>query len=415
MTIFYIQFDDLASGLVSLMSISKLPLSYCSNVHPGLTVEALIQTLISMTAPIQAQVKEPLAIGLWLPQPVAESLLRHPGLLTQLATQLNQQQLLCYTLNAFPFGNFHQARVKENVYLPDWTTPERLDYTQACARLLASLLPDGIEGSISTLPLGFKRLAQDSSFLSQTFPSFIQLATFLDELHDSTGKVIRIAVEPEPLCLLETTDEAIQWYQQLLSVAGKSGNSDIVQRHIGLCLDICHQAVEFESLADSIQKITQSGLRINKVHLSSALHIDAPCHHPEAIEDLKKFSEPRYLHQIVMQKSDGSVERMEDLDSESLELISQPDVLAARIHFHVPVHQTHLGHLGTTQSDLNVALNSIAQLEYAPHLEIETYTWSVITTADPLAIINGIASEFVHIHSQLKKLVPASDGKLPLL
>ena len=46
--------------------------------------------------------------------------------------------------------------MKEQVYLPDWTSPERLAYTNLLFDLLAKLLPAGVEGSVSTLPGSFK-------------------------------------------------------------------------------------------------------------------------------------------------------------------------------------------------------------------------------------------------------------------
>ena len=52
-----------------------------------------------------------------------------------------EQNLYVFTINGFPYGCFHGARVKENVYVPDWRTPERRDYTNLLADILADLLP----------------------------------------------------------------------------------------------------------------------------------------------------------------------------------------------------------------------------------------------------------------------------------
>ena len=57
---------------------------------------------------------------------------------------------------------FHSERVKENVYLPDWSDVRRLEYTQRCSQFLAGILNGNDEGSISTLPLAYKQAEQSS-------------------------------------------------------------------------------------------------------------------------------------------------------------------------------------------------------------------------------------------------------------
>lgn len=384
------------------MSFSRLPVSYCANVHPSLSVDGVFQTLFRYTLPIQKLVDRPIAVGLWMPQSVIEELPGRPDFAMKLSDELSSHKLLCYTFNAFPYGNFHSERVKENVYLPDWTDPARRVYTEACADILSQLVPDGIEGSISTMPLGFKRLSDRPGFLEATHENFLQLTRHLDELHDSTGKVIRIAVEPEPHCLLETTDETLAWYESLLSAAKKQDLEALVYRHIGLCFDTCHQAVEFEDMAEIIPRIEKAGIRINKVQMSSALELTNPATNAQGLKDLAAFNEPRYLHQTMIQSPGKDIERIEDLTSEALErLASASDATAARIHFHVPIHQSKMASLGTTQLQLREALEAIHKLDYPPHLEVETYTWSVMKPADENAIINGIAAEFAHVHKEL--------------
>lgn len=365
----------------------------------------MFDNLSCYTLPVQKLVDRPIAVGLWLPQAVIEEIGARPGSITELKSRLEEAQLLCYTLNAFPYGNFHGERVKEQVYLPDWTDRRRLDYTQRCATVLSGLLPDGFEGSISTLPLGFKRLSHDPKFMEQTHSLLLELLFHLDELHDSTGRVIRLAVEPEPLCVLETTDEAISWYTSLRVAAERTGQLELLERHIGLCLDICHQAVEFEDLSESISKLTTAGLRINKVHLSSALELINPAGNEAGLVELARFQEPRYLHQTMLMTPGRPLERIEDLTPETIaQLAAQTEVTSSRIHFHVPVHQATMGALGTTQSQLRDALEAVKALDYPPHLEIETYTWSVMKPADESAIINGISAEFAYIHQELQAI-----------
>ena len=134
------------------MTYSTLPLSYCTNVHPGRTVQEVTDGLTDCTAEVRKQLDAPVSAGLWLARSVATELVQSEAAIEKLAQTLWQHDLTCYTLNAFPYGDFHTDRVKEQVYLPDWASKDRLAYTQDCARILAQLLPVGGEGSISTVP-----------------------------------------------------------------------------------------------------------------------------------------------------------------------------------------------------------------------------------------------------------------------
>lgn len=379
------------------MTISSLPLSYCTNVHPGRTVAEVEDGLDRFTLPIKANYGSELAAGLWLAAPVIRELEQTPDALVRFSDGLRRRGLGCYTLNAFPYGDFHSARVKENVYLPDWTKPERFEYTLACARCLAALLPEGIEGSISTMPLGFKPFGHPADFADQTTNQLIDLAKRLGRLHDETGRLIRLAIEPEPFCVLETTDETIQFFERLRRRAADVGALDVVQTHLGVCYDVCHQAVEFEDVAASIRSLVAAGIRINKVHITCAIEVTEPARHPDALTALSRYVEPRYLHQTFARTASDKVVRYVDLDQS---LISNPlaefrDASMWRVHFHVPVDVEQLGPLGTTRRELKEALAVIPELDYAPHLEVETYTWEVLPGGGNPNIVEGFARELL--------------------
>src|SRR5215207_9152179 len=183
------------------MALSSLPLGYCTNVHPGQTVAAVLAGLDRYTVPVQARIGRPLAAGLWLARPVVDELLATPDGVARFADGLAARGLTCHTLNAFPYGDFHAARVKENVYLPDWSQPERRDYTIRCAALLAGLLPhDVADGSISTLPLGFKGFRHAPDFEARCIDNLLAVASALARLREERGKTIRLGIEPEPMC-----------------------------------------------------------------------------------------------------------------------------------------------------------------------------------------------------------------------
>lgn len=375
------------------MSFSTLPISYCTNVHPGQTVDEVIHGLQEYTIPARQKLGQKIAAGLWLPAAVIEEIEQDSAKLERLKEIISAGDLVCYTLNTFPYGNFHSERVKENVYIPDWTTPERLKYTASCAQVLAELLPPGTEGSLSTVPLGFKGFEHPPTFEDDCIAKLLNLAEQLDNLHDATGQVIRLAIEPEPLCVIETTPEAIAFFKKLYTVAEQRGLLDQAQRHLGLCYDVCHQAVEFEDVTQSIHDLREADIRINKIHITCAIHIDQP--DAAKLAELAHFIEQRYLHQTFAKSSSGEVVHATDLNEE---LCTQPsagfqDAEAWRVHFHVPVNQESIGMLGTTRPELVQALAAVRELDYAPHLEVETYTWGVLPNEEKPSLVNGLLAE----------------------
>ncbi len=371
------------------MSFSELPLSYCTNVHPGQSVAEIVDGISSYTAPARDLAQLPVAAGLWLAGSVTRELKQNPAALELLAQTLWQHDLTCYTLNTFPYGNFHSERVKEQVYLPDWTDSVRSQYTQNCATLLAQLLPEGAEGSLSTVPLGGRMNPQGADFRAVCFASLIRTAKNLDALYQSTGRLIRLAVEPEPFCELSGTQEwSLPVFHGLFALAETLGCEDLVRRYIGLCFDVCHQAVEFEDVAASIDAIDRAGIRINKVHITNAVELPDPADNVAGLDMLRGFVEPRYLHQTFARFADGRIESRVDLTAEDLEPGSGNELLQAeswRVHFHVPVYAETLGALRTTRADLVKALRRVAALDYSPHLEVETYTWPVMPAEDSAA------------------------------
>jgi sugar phosphate isomerase/epimerase len=386
-----------------------LPLSYCTNVHPGTTLDAVLTGLNTHTRTARNLVGRRIAAGLWLAAPVIDELIRQPQGIARLRDELIASDLVCYTLNAFPYGNFHDVRVKEQVYLPDWSEPRRRLYTLHCAQVLSQLLPVGTEGSISTVPLAFKPAARPDDFEERCIVQLLALAEDLDHLHDESGQVIRLAIEPEPCCLLETTPETLAFFARLFAQAEERGLEDIARRHLGVCYDVCHQSVEFEDVGESIRQIAEAGIRINKVHLTCAIHLDQPGATPSALKQLAEFVEPRYLHQTFARAATGDIVHCVDLNRE---LCEEPttefrQASAWRVHFHVPVHAEQLGELQTTRFELRQALQAVSELLYAPHLEVETYTWGVLPGNRPASLGEGIAEELKATQALIAEIAPA--------
>lgn len=392
------------------MSQSSLPLSYCTNLHPGLTVAQVERGLTDFTVPAGKEFGSPLAAGLWLAQPVIRELLSEPDRVRRFADHVAELGLCTYTLNAFPFGDFHSERVKENVYLPDWTQTSRLDYSWDCARVLSELirttLPEGADGSLSTVPLGFKALAGTPDFESNCINNLIELARRLARLEAESRQVIRLAIEPEPCCVLETTAETVAFFQRLRDRAASENLLEAVNRHIGVCYDVCHQSVEFEDVAQSIATLEREQIRINKVHITCALQLSHPSENLAAREALAHFVEPRYLHQTFARSSSGMVRSVLDLTAD-LARTPPPDFENAdrwRIHFHVPVDAERVGPLETTREDLKKALAAVTKMAYSPHLEVETYTWNVLPGANKPDLVTGLAKELAATRNLLTQI-----------
>jgi sugar phosphate isomerase/epimerase len=376
------------------MTLSSLPLGYCTNVHPAQTLAALLDGLDRYTVPVMRRVGRPLAAGLWLARPVVDEVLCTADGVARLAAALAERGLTTYTLNAFPYGDFHAPRVKHQVYFPDWTSRERLSYTEHCATVLAGLLPEGGDGSISTLPLGYKWPGQPQH-ISEAADQLTRCALTLARIAADTGRTIRLAIEPEPFCRIETTAEAVAFFDVLWGAASARGAEAAVREHIGVCYDVCHQAVEFEDPAASVAALARAGVRVNKVQVSCAIELDRPAENAAGLAALRRYVEPRYLHQVYARLPGGRTVGTADLSTDFLS-DPGPEFLAAdawRVHFHIPVDVDRIEPLGTTRAAIAPTLAAVAGLDYAPHVEVETYTWTVLPGDGPPDLVTGLARE----------------------
>jgi sugar phosphate isomerase/epimerase len=363
--------------------------------------------LDTFAVPVRERCAFPIGVGLWLPAAALVELQQTPEAGCRLGAALADRGLVCHTMNAFPHGDFHGQSVKDRVYRPTWAEQARLDYTLGCGELLAELLPADAVGSISTLPLGFKGHDHGAAFETAAQARLVELAVAWHRLRERTGRTIRLAIEPEPFCLVETTAEAIAFFERLWQAAAASGAEAIVREHVGLCYDVCHQAVEFEDASTAIARLTGAGIRIHKVQVSCAIELDHPAD-PGARAALARFVEPRYLHQTFARRPDGMILRLVDLTSEQCREPAADWLGAAawRVHFHVPVDAERLGDLGTTRGELRRGLAAIMRLPEVPHLEVETYTWPVLPGAEATGIVAGLARELI----ATRDLLAASGG-----
>ncbi len=368
------------------------PLSYCTNVHPAEDLDGVLAQLDRYAEPVRRLVgTDVLGLGLWLPAGLAATLADDDALRAKLRTELDVRGLEVYTLNAFPYGGFHDEVVKHSVYRPQWTDPRRLEYTLDCATVLADLLPDSASyGSISTLPLAWRTPWDDADDAAAT-AALTELTGVLEGMASRDGRPIRLAVEPEPGCVLDSVADAVRWLAPRVD-----------PRYIGLCLDTCHLAVSFADPAETVAEIHRAGLSVVKVQASAALQVDDPA--SEAAQAaLADFTEPRYLHQVRERTADGVVLGADDLPQALTEL---PARRAWRVHFHVPLHARPAAPLSATTDVLRAAVAALeSTVDELPHIEVETYTWSVLPetagNGGDTALIRGIAAELRWAAAQL--------------
>ena len=267
------------------------------------------------------------------------------------------------TINGFPYGTFHGKRIKEKVYLPDWRSRARVCYTKRIAGHLASWLPDDVLGSISTVPIGFRSCINGDD-LPIVRQNLLDVLEYMESLRQKTSKDLVLALEPEPGCHLETSKDVVRFIKALDL---PSHLSDL----LGICFDCCHQAVEFEKPDDSLKHLSDAGIRIGKVQISSALR----CKRPTA-ETLSLLCESTYLHQVVVRRSGGDLRRFSDVPEALLRMRDTDGEW--RIHFHVPVFEENFEQLQTTRFWIEDILPLLSD---SILLEIETYTWSVLPQA----------------------------------
>ena len=336
------------------------PVTYCTNIHPGESWAQAREALARHTLAVKAALcpDQPFPVGLRVSGRAAQEIDDAEAL--RFRDWLAGHGLTVATLNGFPYGRFHAVPVKAAVYRPDWRDPERLAYTRRLADLLALWLPRGGTGSISSVPLGFRR-DFDPGQEGLALGRIVAALEHLDGLAQKTGRLIRLSLEPEPGCLLETTPQVVAFFARL----------NLPRRlapYLAVCYDCCHQALQFEDPAESLALLAANEIPIGHVQVSSALHLESAC-----LDGLARFDEPVYLHQAVGRLRTGGLIRHDDLGPALR--ARDAGVGCWRVHFHLPVFLDALPECRTTQDFLRRALPL-----FAPDIpmEVETYTWSVL-------------------------------------
>lgn len=379
-------------------------LGYCTNVHAGHDYASTLANLeLHSVAVREALGVGELGVGLWLSAEAASEALESEAPLRE---RLRELGLKVFTLNGFPFGNFHGPVVKHRVYEPSWSHPGRAVYTLDLAAVLNMILDEGEEGSISTLPLGWPSSPCEGVDRSSAAQNLREIARRLAILELNTGRFIHLDLEPEPGCILQRATDVVRFWEEHL-LRGHTKDERAIRRHVRVCHDVCHAAVMFEDQVDEMRRYEAAGVSIGKVQVSSALRVAVQAgNRSEVLSQLAAFHEPRYLHQTAVRTLQQPLDFFEDLPPALDAVAASHHAAEARVHFHVPIHMNSLGLLGTTQDQILPCIAEAGRLGVR-HFEVETYAWTALPPhLQPPDLARGIADELRWLTAAQISLAP---------
>jgi hypothetical protein len=403
------------------MQIQGHHLSYCSNIHPGETWEDTFQSLKEYIPKVKSNLgkKGPFGIGLRLSNQASETLISAEKL-REFKDWLRVEDCYVFTMNGFPYGDFHHTVVKDHVHQPDWSTVARKEYTLRLFRILEALTPIGQEGSISTSPISYRHwfvanLERDK-VLQIACQHLAEITAELHHLEQKTQKTLHLDIEPEPDGILENTEEVLWFFRDWLIPQGgawlveKLGISSaaaeqLLKHHIRICYDVCHFAIVYEKAEDTFRKLQEEGINIGKIQISAALKVDVPSDLNERQNlqlKLNPLAESTYLHQVIGRDASGNLQSYPDLP-EAIAILEETAMEEMRIHFHVPVFLAHYGNLSSTQSEIIHVLEEIKKNPVCSHLEVETYTWDVLDKALRQELSSSITREMEWVINTFEK------------
>lgn len=414
---------------MQLQQHSGSHLTYCTNIHPGESWEEVKAQLEAHLPELKSRVSpdEPFGVGLRLSARAAEELLENDRL-EKFKRWLTEEDLYVFTMNGFPYGSFHRQRVKDLVYVPDWRTEDRLNYTRMLIKVLTGLLPKGAEGGISTSPISYKRWLVHPTLKNEAFKkgskNLAILAYELAKLKEDEQKEIHIDIEPEPDCLLENSSETIDFFNTHLLPAGSAFLADefgiglseakqMIRDHIRVCYDTCHFAVEYENPIEAVRAFNEAGIKIGKTQISAALKVELD--QPDVTRNqlakrLLKFDEPTYLHQVIERRNNGEYKSYSDLP-DALPHIVNTEAEEWRIHFHVPIFVDRFDFMQSTREEIVSSLEVLLKETDCRHYEVETYTWEVLPDNLKTDMTSSIERELEWVQKILKEKVVVSKQK----
>lgn len=383
-------------------------LAYCTNLFPSESVADVKEAVGKLASALAPVTSGPIRLGLYVSARAAHEL-ESEAAMVEFESFLTSRNVEVVTVNAFPYGGFHDPVVREGVFRPTWEEAERREYTLRACRHLARWLPMGLTGSVSTHSGCFKDPGAHADSDERIRRAWLRMAVDLEQIEEETGRHVVLAIEPEPLSRLETTEDVCIEFEKILTTTLRRSAAEwsvhgawlerVARRHLGVCFDVCHQAVEFEDGERALARLRAAGIAIGKIQASSAPALANPAASATGLEALGRLAEPRYLHQTFGRRADGTVLRHKDLTEALSDRAFLAECREIRTHFHVPVHLESLGHgLGTTRSELIRVLTKCG--DATPCVEIETYTLPALE-ATPPRLLATIAEEWRFVRGVL--------------
>jgi len=370
-------------------------LAYSTNIHPGESWTETFDGLKRYTLAVRDRVcrGQPFGIGLRLSDEASRELVKR-RVLDEFREWLADENCYVFTINGFPFGRFHSGRVKEQVFVPDWTSPERLQYTNRLFDILVTLLPEGVAGSVSTLPGSFKGFGLEQSQIDAITDNLWRCIDHIAGLSQRTGDTLHLGLEPEPFGLFENTEETLAFFARM---SERRPGDRRLGSYLGVNFDACHFAIQFEEASESLTAFQEHNILISKIHLSSALRVTP---NKSNLAELTSFTDDIYLHQVVAQTDHDSFLRYQDLP---IALEKNEPAKEWRIHYHVPLYAAPIAGLETTIDQILGLLDWLSARPGAcHHLEMETYTWAVLPPSlKSASITDQLVREYEWILPQL--------------
>jgi hypothetical protein len=378
-------------------------LAYSTLVHPGDTWAEMRASLEEFAPAVKARVSPDsrYAVSLRLSASSAATLAGDPAERARLRHWLDDHDMYVYTVNAFPYGPFKGRAVMAEVYEPDWSTEDRVTYTCRVADVLAEIAPAEVAPSIQSAPLAFRPKVRTPADVAALTRSVLRVVAHLAALEARTGRRVKLALEPEPHCYLDSTEETVDWFESsvysaagLAELAALTGGplseaAGLVRRHLGVVFDVCHQSVAFEDIPASLALLTSAGVPVFKLQAAAALRV--PSVNAAAVEALAAFTDTIYLSQTTERRAGGLTRYLNLADAIEAWRADPAGEREWRTHFHVPVFLDDLGPFRTTRPGIEAALKVHRETPLSDHLEIETYTWDVL----PAHLKTGDITDYV--------------------
>ena len=378
-------------------------LAYCTNIHRGEGWNETFHGLNEYTLKVKEKVSQsdPFAIGLRLGYKAALELSETgSGNLDEFIKWLDHNNCYIFSINGFPYGQFHGSRVKEQVYSPDWTFDSRVEYTNLLFDILAEILPSGMSGSVSTLPGSFKEFIQDDTQQGNVIiENLARCGKHINDLIEKTGKDLHLGLEPEPLGWFENTPETLSFFKRFRNIHG-----DEFDNVIGVNYDTCHLAIEYENAKESLLLLKNNNIKISKIHLSSALKLKP---NQQTVDSLKEYQDDVYLHQVIAKLQNGELIRFKDLpDAIENFLKGNCNDDEWRVHFHIPLHASPDSLFDDTRDHIKDTLSVLSSdPEMCKHLEMETYTWEVLPNSmQSNSVVDQLSLEYDWTLNSLREL-----------